>query len=99
MEEYTKKVEDLNDSDVFTSWITLEEDAEMILNTEKHISYDEGHNVGYGEGIDIELEQGMKQGIEERNIEIAKNMLEENMDTSIISKITDLTKIQIAGLK
>ena len=42
MEEYTKKVEDLNDSDAFTSWITPEEDAEMILNTEKHISYDEG---------------------------------------------------------
>ena len=94
MEEYTKKVEELNDRDAFTSWITPEEDAEMILNTEKHISYDEGHTVGYGEGIDIGLEQGKL----DEKLEIAKNMLEENIDTSIISKITGLTKKQIENL-
>ena len=99
MEEYTKKVEDLNDSDVFTSWIAPKEDAEMILNTEKHISYDEGHNVGYGEGKSEGIDIGLEQGKLDEKLEIAKNMLEENIDTSIISKITDLTKIQIAGLK
>lgn len=41
MEEYTKKVEELNDRDAYTLWITPEEDAQMILNTEKHISFDQ----------------------------------------------------------
>ncbi len=42
MEEYTKRVEELNDNGAFTSWITAEEDERLILNTEKRISYNEG---------------------------------------------------------
>lgn len=42
MEKYTKRVEELNDNDAFTSWITAEEDERLILNTEKRISYNEG---------------------------------------------------------
>ncbi len=82
MEEYTKKVEELNDRDAFTSWITPEEDAEMILNTEKHISYDEGKN----------------EGKLNEKIEITRNMLKKNMDISMISEITGLTKAQIETL-
>ena len=83
MEKYTKRVEELNDNDAFTSWITAEEDERLILNTEKRISYNEG------------MERGMEQGMEI----VVKNMLEENMDTSIISKITGFTKEQIERLK
>ena len=95
MEEYTKKVEELNDRNAFTSWITPEEDAEMILNTEKHISYDEGHNVGYGKGIDIGLEQGMKQ---EKGI-IARNLLKVGLDIKVIMDATGLSKEQLEELK
>ncbi len=83
MEEYTKKVEELNDSNAFTSWITPEEDAEMILNTEKHISYDEG------------IEQGMYQ----KGIETAKKMIVEEIPLDTIIRITNLTKEQIEDLR
>mgnify|MGYP001116446037 CR=1 FL=1 len=86
MEEYTKKVEDLNDRDVFTSWITLEEDAEMILNTEKHISYDEGKN----KGIDI--------GLKQEKLDTAKKMLEKEIPIETIIEITNSAKEQIINL-
>ena len=95
MEEYTKKVEELNDRDAFTSWITPEEDVEMILNTEKHISYDEGHNVGYGEGKSEGIDIGLEQGKLNEKLEITRNMLKKNIDISMISEIIGFTKEQI----
>ena len=41
---------------------------------------------------------GRNEGKTERNIEIAKNMLKENLDTAIISKITGLSKEEIESL-
>lgn len=64
MEEYTKKVEKLNDSDVFTSWITPEEDAEIILNTEKHISYNEGMLAGVAKGIQTTAQALLQNGVD-----------------------------------
>ncbi len=95
MEEYTKKVEELNDRDAFTSWITPEEDVEMILNTEKHISYDEGHTVGYGEGKSEGIDIGLEQGKLNEKLEITRNMLKKNIDISMISEIICFTKEQI----
>ena len=47
----------------------------------------------------VEAEQkGREQGIKNRNIEIAKNMIKENIDIDIISKITGLTKEEIEKL-
>ena len=45
------------------------------------------------------FEQGVKQGINERNIQIAKNMLKENMDIKTISRLTNLTETDIQKLK
>jgi len=47
------------------------------------------------EGTKIGIEQGSKQ----EKIEIAKNMLKENMDIDIISEITSLTKEEIEKLR
>ena len=41
---------------------------------------------------------GKKEGAREKQIEIAKNMLKENMDIEIIIKITRLTKEEIEKL-
>ena len=46
MEEYRKKVEEINDSDIYTPWITPEEDERMILNTERNIGFNEGIEQG-----------------------------------------------------
>ncbi len=91
MEEYKKKVEELNDSNAFTSWITPEEDAEMILNTEKHISFDQGKAEGKAEGIEI--------GIKQTEIETAKKMLMEGLSIDLIMRVTNLTEKQIEQMK
>ena len=56
---------------------------------------DEGIRKGLKEG----LEKGVKEGLEQSKNEIAKNMLKENMDISLISKLTGLSKEQINNLK
>ena len=45
------------------------------------------------------LKEGIEQGIEQNNLEVAKKMLEENIEVETISKITGLTKEEIAKLK
>lgn len=91
MEAYQKKVETLNDSDIYTPWITPEEDAEMILNTEKHISYNEGVEQG--------IEQGIEQGKNDRNIEIAKSLLKMDIGIEIIAETTGLSLERLSQLQ
>ncbi len=53
-------------------------------------------------GFDAGKEEGIKQGFDkgkkEKQIEIAKKMLEENMDIKLISKLTSLTEKEIKKL-
>ena len=44
MAKYTDELTKLNDNDEFQSWMTYEEEQQMILNTEKKMSYNEGQN-------------------------------------------------------
>ena len=44
-------------------------------------------------------EQGVEQGIEQRNVEIAKNLLNMNMPIEDISKATNLSIEEIESLK
>ena len=78
VEAYEDKVTDLNNQETFRSFMTYEEDQRLIQNTEKKIAYDEG------------ISQGISQGVEQRNVEIAKNMLAKKMDISIVSELTGL---------
>ena len=50
-------------------------------------------------GIKQGIEQGIEQGIKEEKTNIAKKMIKENIETETISKITGLTKEEIAKLK
>ncbi|MBD9105121.1 hypothetical protein EGW03_01470, partial [bacterium] len=60
--------------ETFRSFMSYEEDQELIQNTEKAMAY----------------EDGISQGIEQRNVEIAKNMLAKKMDISTVSELTGL---------
>ena len=64
---------------------------------------EEGIKEGMKEGIKEGIKEGMKQGVKDgkkiRNIEIAKEMLKENLDLALISKITDLSIDEIKKLK
>ena len=44
-------------------------------------------------------EEGREEGIEETKINIAKNMLNENLDLSLIERITGLTREEIKDIQ
>ena len=81
--EYMEKIEKLNNDPMFINWITKEKDEQMIKNTQL---YNATQN-----GLNLEIEQ--------RNIEIAKNLLEQNIDISVIMNATGLTKREIESLQ
>lgn len=62
----------------------------------------EGRSKGIQEGILQGLKDGRSQGIllgeKKKALEIAKNMLDKNMDPSVIESVTHLTKEQILSL-
>ncbi len=51
------------------------------------------------EGLASGIAKGRAEGTSERNLEIAKNMLKENIEIEIISKVTGLSKEEIVKLK
>ena len=86
-----RKVEELSTDPNFVGYYDLEEAHRQDIAS----SYDTGLEEGMGKGI----KQGIEQGIEKRNIEIAKNMLKEKIEISLISKMTGLSVDTIKELK
>ena len=68
----------------------LNEDPEFIEVVSKEKDAEMVHNTL--------IKEGYEQGMSSRNIEIAKNMLKDNIDISIISKYTGLSKEEIEEL-
>ena len=60
---------------------------------------EEGIIEGLNKGIAQGRKEGKQEGIEERNIEIAKNMLRQNLSVEMISSITGLSIDEINNLK
>ena len=54
---------------------------------------------GLKEGIKEGTQEGIKKGSKNREREIAKNMLSENMNIDIIARITGLTEKEIQRIK
>ena len=81
--EYMEKIEKLNNDPMFINWITKEKDEQMIKNTQLYNA----------------TQNGLNLGIEQRNIEIAKNLSEQNIDISVIMNATGLTKGEIESLQ
>ena len=82
VEAYEDKVTDLNNQETFRSFMSYEEDQELIQNTEKAMAYEDGISQG--------ISQGIEQGSQKKQIEIAKNMLAKKMDISTVSELTGL---------
>ena len=88
LEEKTSKMSD--DEEVYALYSAYTKE-ELEKNTLIEEAEQRGHEKGTQEGIE--------QGIKNRSIEIAKNMIKENIDIDIISKITGLSKEEIEKLK
>ena len=87
LEEKTSKMSD--DEEVYALYSAYTKE-ELEKNTLIEEAEQRGHEKGTKEGIE--------QGIKNEKISIAKNMIKENIDIDIISKITDLTKEEIEKL-
>lgn len=83
MTEFKKKINNLNDNREYKEFLSAEEDMRKTNNTFKEIG----------------RREGIKEGINERNIEIVKNLLKEKVDVKIISKSTGLSLEEIEKLK
>ena len=72
-----------------------------IRDEQSSIEYaqDEGFKRGETKGKAIGRTEGKIEGKNERNIEIAKNMLQENIGLEVISKVTGLSPEEIETLK
>ncbi len=86
VKEYMEKIEKLNNDPMFINWITKEKDEQMIKNTQLYNATQEGINIG------------ISQGLQKRNIEIAKTLLKKNIDIEDIIDITGLPKEEIEKL-
>ena len=91
MKKYMEELVKVNEDADFLNFISVEKDNMMIENSIR----DEATKKGLKEG----LEKGLERGTEQSKNEIAKNMLKENMDISLISKLTGLSNEQINNLK
>ena len=70
-------------------------DLEEKHKHEKQSSYE----LGIERGIEQGIEQGITKGSKQKEIEIAKKMLEKNKEISEIMEFTGLTKKEIESLK
>ena len=92
MAEYVKEAEEVS----FEGGVGEAYDKEWALRDQ---GYRDGLSQGKAEGKIEGFSQGKVEGKNERNIEIAKNMLAKNMEIELISEITSLTEDEINSLK
>ena len=83
LEEVFNNMEELNMNEVFLGMYDEEEENKKMMNSMKL------------EG----LEEGIGQGIEQEKIEIAKNMMNKNIDINVISEVTGLNVEELENLK
>ena len=63
--EYKGKVCKLNEDLDFVAPISAEEDYIMLMNTERQMAIEEGHELGRKQGIEQGRQEGIKQGIKQ----------------------------------
>ena len=100
MGEYVKEAEEVS----FEGGVGEAYDKEWALRDQGYRDgLSQGKAEGKAEGKAVGLSQGRAEGkiegISERNIEIAKNMLEQKIEIDVISKCTGLTKDEVNALK
>ena len=106
MKEIKMAKEELNNISQDKKERRLAELREKAIMDEMAIR-DSGYNDGKKEGIKEGIEQGIEKGKNEglkigkkiRSIEIAKEMLKENLDLAVISKVTGLSSYELKNIK
>ena len=96
MDEYVKEAEEVS----FEGGVGEAYDKEWALRDQGYRDgLSQGKAEGKAEGFSQGKVEGREEGINERNIEIAKNLLRNKVDISIIASSTGLTEKEINSLK
>ena len=88
---FKEEVIKANNDEFVVDWISREEEQKQY----EEVMYEKGLNQGLSQGKEL----GISEGIEQNKIEVAKEMLELNMDLETISRVTKLAKEQIESLR
>lgn len=88
--EYKSKIENLSDDEIFANLYDVEKDIEMRRKAEDLYLKEQAIKEG--------REKGLQEGIKEGKTEIIKNMLNENLDISLIVKVTGVSEEEINKL-
>ena len=99
VKKYMEELVKVNEDADFLNFISVEKDNMMIENSIRDEGIRKGLKEGLEKGLEQGIEQGLEKGTEQSKNEIAMNMLKENMDISLISKLTGLSNEQINKLK
>ena len=96
VEQNISKLEKLGEDNIMKEYI--KEAEEVCFDTGFGESYDKERALREQE-YNYGLDDGIKQGSLDKSLEIAKSMLEKNMDIELISELTNLSKEKIEELK
>ena len=104
MDEYVKEAEEVSfeggvGEAYDKEWALRDQGYRDGLSQGKAEGKAEGFSQGKVEGREEGRAEGKTEGINERNLEIAKNLLENKVDISIIVSSTGLTEDEISSLK
>ena len=101
LEKSTFEDEDIEKARKKLEFISSDDKERASLEAIKEGLFDQysSFNIGKKEGIEEGLKEGLKEGKKEKSIEIAKNMLKDNVDINIISKYSGLSIEEINELK
>ena len=97
-EHFLNTVREANDDrKILREWQLQDAKLKIIEenNAEKRRIHKEGIKQGKKEGI----QEGLQKGAEEKSLEVIINMLNENMDYDVISKITGKTIEEIKEIE
>ena len=76
----------------------LREDPDFV----RYYDYEESHKqdleASYDTGLERGIEQGLEQGSKQKELEIAKKLLSQNISVEVISEATGLTVEEIRAL-
>lgn len=100
---YMSEIKEVNKDPEFRRYMTEEEDRQKIFNSEIKWARETGHKEGFEQGKNEGFEQGknegIEQGIEKNKIEIAKKMIDKNIDIKTISELINLSVDEINKLR
>ena len=99
MEEYVKESIKASQDEEVIGLYDKELHLEKLRLSELKEAREKGIEQGIEKGIEQGIEKGIEQGIEEEKLEIAKELLNNNIQVGIIMKSTGLTKEEINNLK